>query len=466
MPRKTNRPRKPVSRFTRPAVRGRSANPKGLLPVYTIYLSQSRHIPWGSHSFAHLAAARREAARIGSQWIGELKESGDKTAGYIVPAAHFSAMDLEVVLRAHGRHSENPGRTGNPGAHQRMLELEGKVRGQGQDLTPPEAHELRLTYDALRVPPLHRMETSGGRDRRMIEWEVGRSRGVNPLPEDHRYRNGRLIVRINEKLEEVGMDEGRLVEVNAASGNEKTGPVVATSVCQLSCPDDCPFFTPLNDRTVKGHGHEGCYGEVGHQAIQVTSKVNNGGMAAGADPVDIAKAEAHGIQVVREKILKGKTKPMRLHVVGDAKTDAAARVLADVCRDWKDVWAYTHAWRHVSRSSWGTISILASCETPDEVAEATRRGYACATVIPIGFGSNKKPYEWNGMQIYPCKAQTKASGNCMACKLCWNDKKTLIPKGWVIAFTTHGETAGVAKEHVLAKLKADGWDPNGGGKVA
>lgn len=80
------------------------------------------------------------------------------------------------------RHQRRSTARRNPrvSAHQRMLELEGKVRGQGLDLTPREAHELRLLYDALQVPPLHRIDTGTGRDKRALAWEVGRYRGTNP----------------------------------------------------------------------------------------------------------------------------------------------------------------------------------------------------------------------------------------------------------------------------------------------
>lgn len=294
---------------------------------------------------------------------------------------------------------------------------------------------------------------------------------MNPLPEGSKYRKGQPI-RINEKLEEVSKDEGRLVEVCASSGNGKTGPVAATSACQLSCPESCPFFTPWRERTSGGHGNQGCYGELGNQAMAVTSKINKGGLAVGASPEDIAKAEAHGIQVMLERVLKGKKKPMRLHVVGDAKTGGAARVLGDACQGWPDVWTYTHAWKNVDRGAWDGISVLASCETPDEVKDAHNRGYATSIVLPIGFKHNTKPFEWNGLQILACRAQSmarKVAGkdvgpNCVRCKLCWH-APGLLKSGHTIAFTVHGEKSKIAKQHVLDKLKSSGWDPNGGGRV-
>jgi hypothetical protein len=347
------------------------------------------------------------------------------------------------------------------GIHQRLIELENKARHGGRPLTPLERHELRLAYDALKVPFLHRIDT--GYDKRALAWEVGRHREMNPLPEGSKYHKMQPV-RINEKLEEVGKDEGRLVEVISASGNAKTGPVMATSACQLSCPESCPFFTPLNRRTAGGHGREGCYGEVGNQAMIITSHLNRSGVSVGASPEDIARAEAHGIQVVLERVLKGKKKPMRLHVVGDAKTNGAARILGDACQGWPNVWTYTHAWKNVDRGAWDGISVLASCETPDEVKDAHGRGYATSVVLPIGFKSKGQAFEWNGLRIQPCWVQSGNRANCMGCKLCWQ-APTLLRKETTIAFTVHGDGAKVAKQHVIDKLKADGWDPNGGGRV-
>ncbi len=80
-----------------------------------------------------------------------------------------------AVKTAPRHHRRNP----QAGAHQRMTGLENKLRAR-TDLAPREAHELRLLYDALQVAPLNRLDTRSGRDKRMLEWEVGRSRGMNP----------------------------------------------------------------------------------------------------------------------------------------------------------------------------------------------------------------------------------------------------------------------------------------------
>jgi hypothetical protein len=79
-------------------------------------------------------------------------------------------------------------------------------------------------------------------------------------------------------------------------------------------------------------------------------------------------------------------RPLRLHTVGDCRTDEAARIVAAAAERYMDagggpVWTYTHAWRLVDRASWGRVSVLASCETPEQVELARARGYATAIVV-------------------------------------------------------------------------------------
>jgi hypothetical protein len=85
----------------------------------------------------------------------------------------------------------------------------------------------------------------------------------------------------------------------------------------------------------------------------------------------VARAEAAAIDGLTGDRL------LRLHVVGDARTNAAARVLPEAARRYalrgdsprrgRKVWTYTNAWRTVGRESWGdAVSVLASVETPEK----------------------------------------------------------------------------------------------------
>jgi hypothetical protein len=66
-------------------------------------------------------------------------------------------------------------------------------------------------------------------------------------------------------------------------------------------------------------------------------------------PEVIAEAEAAAIRK-----LSG-SHPLRLHTVGDCKTDQAAAIVADAAmahtaRYGQPSWTYTHAWRNVQRA--------------------------------------------------------------------------------------------------------------------
>src|ERR1700722_11786350 len=89
------------------------------------------------------------------------------------------------------------------------------------------------------------------------------------------------------------------------SDNRKLGPVSATYASQSSCPQSCPWFG------------KGCYAEHGPTS-HTTRRLNRSAVRGAAR---IAQAEARAIDALTGDRL------LRLHVVGDARTDAAARTL-------------------------------------------------------------------------------------------------------------------------------------------
>jgi hypothetical protein len=208
------------------------------------------------------------------------------------------------------------------------------------------------------------------------------------------------------------------------SDNRKLGPVSATYVSQSSCPSDCPLF------------RKGCYAEHGYAGV-TTARLNRSALR---DAREIARREARAIAG-----LSGK-RVLRLHVVGDARTNAAACVLGKAARSYaargdkpargKKVWTYTHAWKRVRRDSWGeSVSVLASCETPAQARDAMAQGYAAALVVP-SFESTRAYYR-DGITVLPCPAQTHDDVTCESCGLCRDDER-LRERGLVIAFAAHG----------------------------
>ena len=200
--------------------------------------------------------------------------------------------------------------------------------------------------------------------------------------------------------------------------NSKLGNVAATySSIESSCPTDCS----LKDN--------GCYAQMGFVGIH-TSKLNK----KKATPKQVASEEA---KLIKKAIKEEKnTKPLRIHVAGDCRTNEAAKMVSNATKEWgHKVWSYTHAWKTVARSSWGTVSVLASVDNVNELKLARRKGYAPAIVVRNFL--SKKAYEFHGFKLIPCPNQTHENITCEKCKLCWNDKK-LKSLNAVIGFEAHG----------------------------
>lgn len=204
------------------------------------------------------------------------------------------------------------------------------------------------------------------------------------------------------------------------SNNEKIGKVSCTYCHQRSCPPTCPFY------------HNGCYAEYNNVGRFVLPRLLT---AKGRlDALVLAKREAAAIRGLTGK------RPLRLHVVGDCRTEAAARTVSGACEDYRarwgqPVWTYTHSFRDVPRDAWGSVSILASCEKPADIELAHERGYAAAMVVSSHDNDKAKPLP-GGFTGIPCPEQTRGV-KCTECRLCFKDKWLFETKR-VILFAAHG----------------------------
>ena len=266
-----------------------------------------------------------------------------------------------------------------------------------------------------------------------------------------------------------------LAKFGVKEGNTKLGPGVhTTSVAQVSCPDghNSSYRCPL-------YGN-GCYAEDGRFAMPggTTSKVNAAAglkFGAGSDSAKFGPKEAaeDEVEVIVQALGKGKLEKgrlLRLHIVGDAVSDDIASMLRgavgsypDYAPGTKGAWVYTHAWRSVSRSSWGgNISVIASCDTPDSAKQAMGRGYAAAVVVPC-FKDNKAYDSGHGFKIQPCPEEAfKGKGIvCKKCRLCLQDER-LRDQNKVIAFEAHN--ANRRKERQLKDKLARIFGACGGAK--
>lgn len=209
------------------------------------------------------------------------------------------------------------------------------------------------------------------------------------------------------------------------SKNAKVGTVSATYASLHSCPSTCPF---------KG---KGCYAQSGNVFFTVKKLDKCAEDTCQTSPEQIAKFEAEQIAKLSGKL------PLRLHVSGDCTTNASARIVSEACKEYakkhnQPVWTYTHAWKTVDRSSWGDVSVYASCETVEQCKEAIAKGYAAAMVRGEQLESSEKV---DGLRFTPCKEQAKGTP-CVDCKLCFKDKN----KNRVIVFGAHGAGTKKVKE--------------------
>lgn len=219
-----------------------------------------------------------------------------------------------------------------------------------------------------------------------------------------------------------------LIAAVEKSDNDKIGPVSCTWTAQISCPPSCP------------HMGAGCYAESGMAGF-TTARLNKAAREfATLSPAAIALIEAAGIDTLTGR------RDLRLHVVGDARTNKAAQILSAAADRYiargavkgknVRVWTYTHA-RDTRRDSWGRISVLRSCETMQQVRAAHAAGFAAAIVIPehVSDRAYKLDGEYTGI---PCPEQTGRAANCQACGLCMQDGKLHARKN-VIVFAAHGQ---------------------------
>jgi hypothetical protein len=228
-----------------------------------------------------------------------------------------------------------------------------------------------------------------------------------------------------------GFPVGKLAIASGSSGNRKIGDAATTYAAQTSCPTSCPFFSG-----------GGCYAESGSIGKFVTEPLNRSANAVDHTLLDVAQAEADGIDALT--VVPGRA--LRLHSVGDCATDEAARIVSSAAARYRARggglgWTYTHAWREVARESWGAVSVLASCETAADVELARERGYATSVVVEEFEKAKRHRVQATdsplaGVDILPCREQTSGV-SCTDCRLCFDDAK-LRERGYSIAFELHG----------------------------
>lgn len=202
---------------------------------------------------------------------------------------------------------------------------------------------------------------------------------------------------------------------NSKLGN---GAMSTTYASIHSCPDVCPFKTT-----------GACYGHNGPPAA-TWKRLNT----IDIDIVKIAEEEAKAIDNLSGKY------HLRIHTLGDCQTNETAQIVSSssekfMSKHGKKAFTYTHSWRTVDRESWKNVSILASCETPQECIQAMNKGYA-ASIVVSDFDKHSF-YIKDNVRFVPCPKQIGRKDSCLTCKMCMKDKSLLKTKT-VVAFKAHG----------------------------
>lgn len=180
-----------------------------------------------------------------------------------------------------------------------------------------------------------------------------------------------------------------------------------------TCPASCPLLGA------------GCYAQGGNVAMHARR--------GSYDATDGARFVAWVADLPHGAVV-------RLHVSGDVMmpgddgaTVVDAAYLDDViraagARPDVTMYGYTHAWRDIDRARFAmpaNLTINASCDTPDDVADARAAGWMTTTVVPSDTTARR-----TGDTVV-CPEQTSGIP-CVECKLCMRARPVTV------AFRAHG----------------------------
>jgi len=259
------------------------------------------------------------------------------------------------------------------------------------------------------------------------------------------------------------------VSVTYASKNSKIGYCASTGLAQATCPPSCAF---------RAH----CMVTSG--VMSITTHQRNRAAGPQHTAAVLAQAEADGIRSLLRRRPRAAWRALRIHTVGDAPTTTAAATIAAAASEYAvgtgltavmrtPSYGFTHAWRDVDACAWDQpgVSVLASCETPEDVRLAWARGYGAAIVRPSeshytdgrAYLAQDDPFYAGraaavGMRLLPCPEQTGRAAACNtaegsgACRLCLN--RGFRPYGMVLVLAAHGDSAADVIAAVQARLDA------------
>jgi len=208
-------------------------------------------------------------------------------------------------------------------------------------------------------------------------------------------------------------DTEKAVLVVQNSQNQKIGDMHATYAPQLTCPTSCPFYPDI-------------YGDIRDPEQRVMIQV------------ELAEIEAQKIDELPAN------KNLRVHVVGDSDNHISANLIGSAMVRYglrsennSVAYTYTHSWGKVHESEWKGANVIASCETPQDIKDARKQGYACEWTYKEH--ATRKVHERDGIKVLPCPNNFNADVKCTDCMKC-ADLKLLKKNEWVIGLSVHGAT--------------------------
>ncbi len=216
----------------------------------------------------------------------------------------------------------------------------------------------------------------------------------------------------------------------AHSENRKLGGLAATGSAQVTCPTTCP------------HRSNGCYAETGHAGIQThrLASVN-----ATADET----IAAHVAAIDKLPADRG----LRLNVVGDFPTREHVQAVAGAARRYTEkhgegVFGFTHNHEIMPEDCAG-ISLLRSCETPEQVTQAANEGMPAAMVISDRPDKPTLRDLVPGMTGIICPNQwTEGKITCATCPNFCRAGEGMLARNVFVVFYGHGPGAKKLRGHV------------------
>lgn len=291
---------------------------------------------------------------------------------------------------------------------------------------------------------------------------VERALGVRPPPRD-------LVAALRSvafREKQAGSKLSPVHQPARRADGSRTGPqpvppyCAATFASFATCPSTCTFLTdPITG------GRRGCFVGANVNSMRLMHRLD--ASAAVVDPrlrgTLIGLAEAYLIDrafpdgVPQDGPRHG-GRILRVHVAGDAANTIVVEALAAAAARWRargggPVWCYTHRWRSIPRSAWGSISIFASVETSEAAEAAMARGYAVAMTVDAFAAPRAYALAPGGARVLPCPTDVErvhADGRpvtCASCGWCFDDHN-LLRRRTLIGFEVHGHQQAAARTSI------------------